>query len=184
MSQITTHRRVYGFVILALLFIAGLGPWSFDLINVPAQYPCDAPFIRLKGDFCGEPVSAVRGVSALLGGSIVALITGDVAFIDWGQLFMMILYLFIVLLPLVSAARWVSGSPQQRQSIFHLAAWGLATIFVWFGYSIRLLSTPLQFQLQFQPGQLWGLWLYTGTVSIVLILEVAAFAFWGRSNRA
>ena len=39
---------------LALLVGAMLGPWIFDLINVPAQYPCD---FRLVGDFCGVLLS-------------------------------------------------------------------------------------------------------------------------------
>ena len=180
MSWINRRRRVWGFVILALLMVAGMGPWGFDLVNVPAQYPCSAPFIRLKGDFCGEPVSAVRGLSALLGDLVAATVTGRVAFIDLGHIFLGILYVLIVLLPGISAVLWICTGHREHQSVFHLAAWGLATILIWFGYSVRLLTVTLQFH----PGQLWGLWLYTGLVSTVLILEVVAFATRGRPSQA
>ncbi|HMS01246.1 MAG TPA: hypothetical protein PKE62_18530 [Anaerolineales bacterium] len=46
--------------VLLLLILALLGPWMFDQINVPAEYDCSAPFIRLNGDFCGLPISGLR----------------------------------------------------------------------------------------------------------------------------
>ena len=174
------HRRVWGFVILALLIVADMGPWGVDVVNVPAQYSCSAPFIRLKGDFCGEPVSAVRGLSALLGDLVVATVSGRVAFIDLGHILLGILYVLIVLLPVISAVLWIYAGQHEHQSVFHLAAWGLATIFIWFGFSMRLLTATLQFH----PSRLWGLWLYTGLVSTVLILEVVALAIRGWSSQA
>ena len=57
MSWIVEHKRLWGIAILALLLLAILGPWAYDQINVPAEYPCSAPFIRLEGDFCGVPYS-------------------------------------------------------------------------------------------------------------------------------
>jgi hypothetical protein len=180
MSWMSKHRRVWGFVTLTLLLMAGMGPWGFDLVNVPAEYPCSAPFIRLKGDFCGEPVSAVRGISILLGDLVVGTVTGRVAFTDLGHIFLGILCVLIVMLPAISAVLWIYTGHHEHQSIFHLAAWGLATILIWFGYSMKLLTTTLQFH----PGQLWGLWLYTGLVSTVLILEVVTFAKRGWSSQA
>ena len=77
MSWINNRRRLWGGILLALLLVAGMGPWGFDLINVPAQFECSAPFIRLKGDFCGEPVSAMRGLSVLLGDLAVGVVAGS-----------------------------------------------------------------------------------------------------------
>jgi hypothetical protein len=174
------HRRIWGLVILGLLLIAEMGPWGFDLINVPAQYPCSAPFIRLKGDFCGEPVSAVGSTSALLGDLVLGAVTGKLTFIDLIQIIPIILYLLIALMPFMSAILWISSGHHQRQPVFHLTAWGLAAIFVWFSSSLRLLIPPLQYD----PGQVWGLWFYTGLVSAVVILEVVAFATRGRFTQA
>ena len=47
--------------ILGAFVIAMLGPWSFDLVGVPAQFPCGFPSVRLVGDFCGFPVSGLGG---------------------------------------------------------------------------------------------------------------------------
>ena len=180
MSLINKHRRVWGLIILALLIIAGIGPWGFDVINVPAEFLCDAPFIRLEGDFCGEPVSGFRGLTVMINGLILGMATGKAAFNDLGQIFLGILFVLITMLPFISAVLWIVTGTNQRQSLFHLAAWSAATIFIWFGFSARLLFFPSQFH----PGQLWGLWLYTGVVSAVLILEIVSFAVKGLANQA
>lgn len=44
---------------MTLLLVAIIGPWWYDLINVPSQYTCSSPFIRLKGDYCGKPMSGL-----------------------------------------------------------------------------------------------------------------------------
>lgn len=176
MSWIHKHRRVWGFVMLTLLFIAGMGPWGFALMYMPAQYACSTPFIRLEGDYCGEPVSAVRGLSTLLGDLVMGIVTGNVAFVNFGHIFLGYMYVLIILLPIISAILWISRGHHQYQSILHLAAWGLATIAIWF-----LTATSL---LLFRPGRVWGLWLYTGLVSTVLFMEVVAFAIQGWSKPA
>lgn len=178
MSWINEHRRVWGIVILALLLLASMGPWGFDRIHVPAQYPCSAPFIRLEGDFCGLPLSGMWMLSILPGEFIslaVGTVAGRIAFTDLGRTFLGIVLVLFALLPVISALLWIFPGHHQHQSKFHLAAWGLAAVFI-----VRLL--PLT--LEFRPGQLWGLWLYTGLVSSVLILAVVALAIRGRSSQA
>ena len=56
---INEHKRIWRTAVLVLLIIAMTGPWSFDLINVPAEYPCSLPNYRLEGDFCGIPFSGI-----------------------------------------------------------------------------------------------------------------------------
>ena len=36
---------------LVFLFLAMFGPWVYDKIYVPAEYPCRFPNVRLEGDF-------------------------------------------------------------------------------------------------------------------------------------
>jgi hypothetical protein len=67
MSWITKHQRVWRVVILVLLLIAMLGPWTFDRTNVPAEFPCSAPHVRLEGDFCGTPLSGMWIFASLMG---------------------------------------------------------------------------------------------------------------------
>ena len=45
---------------MILFVLALLGPWTFDVINVPAEYECSAPFIRLDGNFCGMTLSGIQ----------------------------------------------------------------------------------------------------------------------------
>lgn len=169
MSWINEHRRVWGIAILAILLLAGVGPWSFDLIDVPAQYPCSAPFIRLKGDFCGLPLPGMW-VLSILPGALVALavgtLTGELAFADVVRIFLEILSVLFVLLPVISALFLVLPGPLQYKSKLHLAAWGLAVVVI-----VRWL--PLTFE--YSPDHLWGLWLYMGVVCSVLILGVVMF---------
>jgi hypothetical protein len=54
--MINKHRKITRVAILILFITSMLGPWMFDLINVPAEYACSKPNVRLYGDFCGMPV--------------------------------------------------------------------------------------------------------------------------------
>ena len=65
--MITQNISIFRTGALILFVVALLGPWTFDVINVPAEYECSAPFIRLNGDFCGTVMSGlwVGGLSIL-----------------------------------------------------------------------------------------------------------------------
>ncbi|HQU37277.1 MAG TPA: hypothetical protein PLR65_11905 [Anaerolineales bacterium] len=58
--MITQHISILRAGALILFVVALLGPWTFDVINVPAEYECSEPFIRLSGDFCGMPMSGFQ----------------------------------------------------------------------------------------------------------------------------
>ena len=55
-----TQKHKLRMVVLVGMIVAFLGPWAFDRINVPAQYECTPPNIRLYGDFCGIPFSGFQ----------------------------------------------------------------------------------------------------------------------------
>ena len=62
------YKNILRGAILLLLIISLLGPWTFDQINVPAQYPCTPPIVRLYGDFCGVPLSGIQVFGLYIGG--------------------------------------------------------------------------------------------------------------------
>jgi hypothetical protein len=178
MSWIIEHRRVWGIAILALLLLAMMGPWSFDQINVPAEYPCSAPWIRLEGDFCGLPYSGMQMLSSLPAALIsLALGTGigSMAITDLGRTIPTILLMLCALLPVMSALVWIFSGRQRRASIFHVAAWALAVVFI---------VCMLPHISAFRADQLWGLWLYSGLVCGVLILTGVGLAMRGRDRQA
>ena len=66
MSWVENHKQIWRWVILVLLIFAIMGPWEFDQTNVPAEFACNPPHIRLEGDFCGLPISLIRIYSLVL----------------------------------------------------------------------------------------------------------------------
>lgn len=103
MSWLSEHKRGWRLVILGLLLIAIVGPWTFDLINVPSEYSCSAPFIRLKGDYCGTPLSGMWILLTPLGA-------------------------LVLFLPFFSTLLLILSGNRRRQQILHLVVWGLATV--------------------------------------------------------
>ena len=164
------HKRLWRVAILALMVVAIIGPWAYDRINVPAEYPCSAPFIRLEGDFCGVPLSGIWSLSALTGmiaDIVVGVVTGRVVFSDRAREFSIALLGLLFILPIFSSLFLVLRGDSLRRSVFHVVVLGLAA-----GLGLLLvMSSPLKpFWL------LWGPWLYVGLVASALILEVVMLA--------
>ena len=180
MSWINEHKRVWRVVILALLLIAFIGPWTFELINVPSEYTCSPPFIRLQGDYCGTPLSGMLILPALVGeliNVVVGLVTGTTVITDVGRRFLFILSALLLLLPIFSTLLLILPGNRRRQQVFHLAVWGLATV-----SSIGRLV--LVSGSERPASQLWGLLLYSGLAPSVLILEVVVLAIGRTSSQA
>ncbi len=76
-------NRFWRVILLVLLLVAFLGPWGFEEIHVPAEYPCNAPFVRLEGDFCGQPISGISVYPWIVISFFTAsagLVSGDLRF--------------------------------------------------------------------------------------------------------
>jgi len=164
-----------------LLLVAIMGPWTFDRIYVPSEYPCSAPNIRLEGDFCGVPISGIRVFSWIIGGSInagVGLVTGATVFADRGgeflRGFLVIMVLLLLVLPFFSTLLLIRGGDHRRRQMFHVAAWDLAA-----GAGLLLGASGFS-----RPHwALWGIWLYIGLAVSALILEVLTLAAGRRAMR-
>lgn len=164
MSWVNGNKHIVRVIILVLFIVSLLGPWAYDLINVPAEYTCSLPNVRLYGDFCGLPMAWFFGFMMFAGEFfhiLRELITGS--FIGRGrELFGLVLYI-LPSLPLLTTLLllWKKDSPRLR--IFHILAWGLGCVF------------PL-FALFFQPNvqflRLWGPWLYIGVAVSAVVFEL------------
>jgi hypothetical protein len=172
MSWINKHQRVWRVVILVLLLIAMLGPWAFDLINVPSEFSC-SPNVRLEGDFCGMPLSGIGVFSGMVGGLInlgVRLATGATAFTDVPRELLFSLLLLLLVAPFFSTLPLILGGDRRRWRVFHVVAWGLA---VGIGLLLGLAgSSRLSWVFSRLFWVLWGIWLYIGLAGSALILEV------------
>ena len=157
--------------ILVLLLVAIMGPWGFfEPVNVPSEYPCSAPYIRLEGDKCGEPTPIIWMFYWFVSmpiSMVVGLVTGATVLTDFGIEFVYILLICLLLLTLVlpffSTLLLILRGDRTRQQVFNVAAWGLAAgIGLLFGLS----SLPRLYWV------LWGFWLYIGLAVSALVLEL------------
>jgi len=158
MSTLIENKRTWRTAALILLAIAILGPWAYDLINVPAQYSCDGPNVRLEGDFCGLPISLLMGLGALLGS-----LSGDIAIGRDPFTLTLPLMLLVFIMPMFTHLYLLRHNEQARWQVFNVTAWGLAAIAasVYLGLSgLRPHAPP------------WGALLYVVVALGVLSLEL------------
>ena len=163
------NKRIWRTVILIMLLVAMIGPWTFERINVPSKYPCTAPFIRLEGDFCGEPMSGIWILSLMVFGmfsSIMGLASGGIGFIDWARQFLFSSFLFLLIFPIITTILLIRGKDSRSLRVIHLIAWGMAIGFV-FLLALSNFSSHL--------WELWGRTLFIGLAVSILTLELLSF---------
>jgi hypothetical protein len=166
MSWLSKYIRGLRFALLVLLVVAIIGPWGFDRINVPAQYPCQAPNIRLEGDFCGLPLSGFWIFSLIvteIPGTIVRIFNGTAVNMDLRPLLLMMLFLFYLVVPIIITFLISWHENQHRRKAFHMASWGLAV-------GVGLFFAIINYSNLF--WKLWGIWLFIGLAAVALILEI------------
>jgi len=172
MSWFNEHQRVWRAALLMLLPGAMLGPWVFDSIHVPAEYPCHAPIVRLEGDFCGVPLSGIAVFSwIVLGliGMVTQPITGTIVFADWARALLFAgLVLLLFAAPLSSLLLLISGGGRRRWQVSHIAMWSLTLVIM--GLLIALPRYPRLI------WELWGIWLYAALAAGTLTLEALTLA--------
>jgi hypothetical protein len=130
----------------------------FEQINVPAEYACDKPFIRLEGDFCGSPLSGFQFFSLFTGGffqMIVEMFKGNFA----GSARELLVGLPILLLiPFFTTLLLIWKKDSRKLQTINLSIWSLALI-------LALLVNDKAFYL-------WGPRLYSVLAIGTLIVEM------------
>jgi len=166
MSFIVENRVLWRWIVLILIILSMLGPWAFDLISVPAESPCNKPFVRLDGDYCGYPISGFQAFFMLAGGffNIVAGWIGG-NFVGRGRELITILLGLIFFLPFFSTLPAIWKRDSRNWQTIHLITWGLACIPL-------LLYTLLLSQSRERFLHVWGLWIYMVSAIGAFILEI------------
>ena len=106
MSWINENRNFIRPIILIVFVVTLIGPWMFEQINVPAEYACDKPFIRLEGDFCGSPLSGFQFFS----------------------LFIVVGLSLLLLIPFFTTLLVIWKKDSRRLQTINLSMWSLALI--------------------------------------------------------
>lgn len=181
MSSIAKNKIWLRIIGVALFIIAMLGPWTFDLINVPAQYSCELPFVRLYGDFCGYPMSAFEvakwfgaGVSYALG----ELIKGN--FVSQIPELIFLIGVAIIVLPLFSNLLLLRNRNSRRVQISNVLVWGMACLLALTMFILQ--ATRAQFVQFFYL--FWGNWLYILLAIGAIALEILVFRLESRPSMA
>lgn len=156
---------------LVLFIISMLGPWAFDLLSVPGEFPCSAPSVRLNGDFCGYPMSGFGSVIWASGSFFYILrdlIKGNIA----ARIpeFITLLYTWIIVLPFFSILLLIWNKNSRWLQVINLIVLGLAclpalTIFI---------QQTNRDQLVHLSYLLWGVWLYILAAIATIIFEILA----------
>jgi hypothetical protein len=162
MTWTKEHKFQWRIAELMLLLVALAGPWSFDLINVPAQYPCSAPNIRLEGDFCGTPLPMTWVLTWVALGVVrlpADLAGGTAGMSDLG----FVLFGLLVVLPLFTTSVLVLHGDRRPVKAVGMGALAFAASAALFA---GLSGFPHFFSI------LWGVWLFAGVAACALCLEV------------
>lgn len=162
MTWFIDHQRLWRSVALLLLFLALVGPWAFEQINVPMPYQCDPPYIRLDDDLCGLPISLVAILVM-----VVSILPEFVGVVARGEgipnLFILALGLFLA--PIVTSLILIGRGGGHRLQVVHIVFLVLAALA---GILFALIATPRP-----NPAT-WSLWLYIGVAIGMLAGETIA----------
>lgn len=166
LKWIRNHRRPIRAALVLVALLSFAGPWMYEQIMVPSQYPCSPPSIRLEGEFCGYPIYGIQIIGWIFIGSLqtaasYALGAGEVP--QLGPILLVNAFGLAVLAPLIVMSLSLLLGREWSSPVLRYATWALAT------------SAALAYGLSNYPtvhlGQ-WGSWLYTFTAGLSLILEV------------
>jgi hypothetical protein len=169
MSFIAENKDLWRKLVTVLFLISMLGPWMFDLLNVPAQYPCGRPSVRLYGDFCGYPMSGFEVIKYANSGFFYvldSLIKGKIA----GRIMEIIfpVYTWFIILPFFSTLLLIWNKNSRRLQTINLVAWGIACLVI----LTMLIFQAREDQFIHSLYLLWGIWLYLLVAIGIIIIEI------------
>ena len=170
MEQVEENIQYFRIILLALLVVAIIGPWGYEQIHVPAEYPCSAPFVRLEGDFCGTPQLGITMVFWFVAGFprvVWEFLAGGINLANLVPSLFPLSFVLLFIFPVLTTFFLLLKGDSRRMRLLHALALVLAAgvLGVW----VSLMSGP-------GNRILWGGQLYIGVIVLLLVLEVLAFA--------
>lgn len=162
MASVMAQPRVLRPAAVTCVLLALVGPWAYDRINVPAEFACQAPYVRLGGDYCGLPLSGVwllTGLGQELASFAERVAVGELRFDDLGRALLYLWALMMMLLPILGLI-WRPQSRHVGWRWVRVVMTGLAV-----ATTIFFLSNTATMELL----RLWGVWLYAGAVFLLVL---------------
>lgn len=169
MARIVERRQTWRIASLAFPYLAAFGPWAYDQINVPAEYSCNFPNVRLEGNFCGVPLSGIgilfmviEGLGSVWG----QYLAGSAVFPSRARELLFMISFILFPLPFFSTMFVLFKRNSRGLQIFQLGMLALGTALGLFWFVI--LSYPYPHP---QIWRLWGFWSYLVTAIGMMVLE-------------
>ena len=168
------YKQVWRIIFMMFVLVSMAGPWGFDLISVPREFACSPPFVRLEGDFCGEPNRGLLALPFSVFGaafSVFRLVTRPYLFPKYQ------LYFLSLLLPVFVGLLLYARQLHRHPGKLIVFGWSLllgANLF-------RVLFTIPRPVPILAP---WGIWLFDLTAVIALAFETLLLLADHRDGRA
>lgn len=157
-------HKVVRLVVLVLLAVAFLGPWSYSMDGVPPPEWCTKPNFLLTPERCARPLPGIE-ILTLLGSFIITLpvilLSSGFSLAERGRELLFVLLLTLLCLPIISTLILSIARTTRRWLVLDMVSWGLAGV----PLVVFITSLPLQRGLRF-----WGFWLYIGLAVAMLLL--------------
>lgn len=159
---LVTRWRLVRLVGIALVILALVGPWVYEQLYVPSEFECQYPIIRLDEDFCGSPIQGFWFITELVN-VVISLVNHTSPDIlgakEIGSLLLWFVGILVIIAPAISQILRLK-SRRIRWAWVHITVLTMVTGLA--GFSLFQSRT-------YQPIQIWGLWLYAGSVFLVLV---------------
>lgn len=129
MNWVSQNRLALRLAALAVLIAGLLGPWGYEFIAVPDEYVCTPPYVRVRSNFCGDPLSGIWFISNLgldFFSVLGAVVSGQRSFQDAGRELLSVLA-WLPALPLIGTLLLTLRPASRGLRGFQLAALLLAT---------------------------------------------------------
>jgi len=171
LTATASWRRLVRFILGVTSGCALVGPWIYERVNVPARYVCAAPNIRIEGDYCGVPLSALTLLAlelAVLPAIVNQFVSGVPPALDpvsTASLFTIIA--LILAAPIVSVLWAALDRGRGRWPITLFGLWGVV-LAVTLTLGILPYARPI--------WEAWGVWLSAGVAAIGIAWEGLALA--------
>ena len=163
MSSTSDIHRIVRLVVLALLVVAFIGPWSYSMDGIPPPEWCAEPNFLLTPERCARLLPGTE-ILSLLGSFIIALpvmlFSSEFSLAERGRELLFVLLLALLFLPFISTLILSLAKTTWRLLVLDMAAWGLAAVPV----VIFIVTLPFQIAPLF-----WGFWLFIGLAAAMLL---------------
>ena len=167
MMTLMKHIQTIRWALFLLMVAAILGPWIYEVVNVPSPYPCTTGF-RVDENFCGILVSGLNILALFTPNIFISayyLITGDASLRE----FLGSLLISSFFLPVLSSLFLMIRKDRLKawEERTHIGVLSMTILVGLLGVVVGNIFGNVK-----ELWRFWGFWLYEWVVLSALVLEL------------